>query len=246
MFICPKIKVTKQTFNRKRLRTHHEYLSIVVALTTSLGLIVVGLSAYRGFEATKFQHRVILKLLYLRSIETNNTSKVAFMTDIIDTSEADGGTALPQLTPDTFINRELATIEFQRRVLAQAKDPNVPLLERIKFLAIVGNNLDEFFMVRAASYIQKLQMGINRTRPDGHTPLQLLQQIRAEVDDLFKEQRYIKRDVFKLLKAENIHILRMKDVSDAQREVLKQYFTEVVFPVLTPLAVDHARPFPFI
>lgn len=158
----------------------------------------------------------------------------------------DGVPSPPELTPQTYLNRELATIEFQKRVLAQANDPTVPLLERVKFLAIVGSNLDEFFMVRVASYIQKLQAGITRTRPDGYTPSQILQKIRTEVDELYKEQRRIKGEVFKLLEAENIRILKMKEVSKKQREALKQYFNEVVFPVLTPFGVDHARPFPFI
>lgn len=154
--------------------------------------------------------------------------------------------ALPELTPDNFINRELSNIQFQKRVLANAKDENVPLLERIKFVAIVGSNLDEFFMVRVASYLQKVKLGVSRTRPDGYTPTQLLRQIREDIDILFREQRLIQREILQRLAEEDIRILTYDDLNRQQIEAATAYFEEVVFPVLTPLAADHARPFPFI
>ena len=151
-----------------------------------------------------------------------------------------------QLSPDTYINRELSTIEFQRRVLALAKQPDMPLLERLKFIAIVGNNLDEMFMVRVGSYIQKVNLGIGTTRPDGYTPSQLLWKIRDEVTALFLEQREILHEVFELLEAQDVVIRELDQLSFSERRALNTYFSEQVFPVLTPLAVDHARPFPFI
>ena len=151
-----------------------------------------------------------------------------------------------ELTPDTFINRELSTIEFQKRVLAQAKDPAIPLLERLKFIAIVGTNLDEFFMVRVASYLQKVQLGISTTRPDGHTATQLLQAIHGEVDTLLQDHRRTKRELIKLLEQENIFIPTFEELSNPEQNAVRAYFNEAVFPVLTPLAADHARPFPFI
>lgn len=153
---------------------------------------------------------------------------------------------LPDLTPENFINRELSNIEFQKRILANARDERVPLLERIKFVAIVGSNLDEFFMVRVASYLQKVKSGISRSRPDGYTPSQLLRKIREEIDILFSEQRHVQRDILKQLAQEDIRILNYADLSPIQVDAVTQYFEEVVFPVLTPLAADHARPFPFI
>jgi polyphosphate kinase len=153
---------------------------------------------------------------------------------------------LPPLSPETFINRELSNIEFQKRILAMARDEDQPLLERMKFLAIVGSNLDEFFMVRVASYIQKINFGITRARPDGYTPSQLVEQIRGDVDALFKEQRRIKRYLTKELAEEGIHFISYKDLAPDERETMRQYFMHTVFPVLTPLAADHARPFPFI
>src|ERR1700753_1727786 len=151
-----------------------------------------------------------------------------------------------ELTPETYINRELSNIQFQWRVLALAQDPKMPLLERIKFLAIVANNLDEFFMVRVASYIQKVQLGLTNTRPDGYTPTALLRRIRDEVADLMQTQRQGKQDVLAALALEGIHLLTPSDLTLEERAAVRDYFHEAVFPVLTPLAVDHARPFPFI
>lgn len=152
----------------------------------------------------------------------------------------------PDLSPQEFINREISTIEFQRRVLALATNPEIPLLERIKYIAIVGNNLDEFFMVRVASYLQKVKLGIMSSRPDGYTPNQLLERIRVEVDDLIRQQRHILKDVLAELAQENIHIMRYADLNTEERTVIEDYFAEAIFPILTPLAADHARPFPFI
>lgn len=153
---------------------------------------------------------------------------------------------LPDLTPENYINRELSAIEFNRRVLALANDPTIPLLERIKFLAIVGNNLDEFFMVRVSSYLQKYHAGISRTRPDGYTPTQLLTEVRQRVTQLMNDQRTIMRALFNELETHHIFITSVKELLPEHREALRSYFYEEVFPVLTPLAADHARPFPFI
>lgn len=152
----------------------------------------------------------------------------------------------PMLNPETFINRELSTIEFQKRVLFEAKNPDTPLLERALFLSIVGSNLDEFFMVRVASYIQKMKLGITSSRPDGYTPQQLISQIRSEADVLIRDQRHVMRDVLQQLAEENIIILSYDELGETERAVVRDYFRDVIFPVLTPLAVDHARPFPFI
>ncbi|MEM9953365.1 MAG: polyphosphate kinase 1 [Chloroflexota bacterium] len=152
----------------------------------------------------------------------------------------------PELTPDNFVNRELSTIEFQRRVLALAEDPDMPLLERIKFVAIVGNNLDEFFMVRVASYLQKLKLGIVSSRPDGYTPARLLNKIREEVDSLIRHQRKVLHSLLQELEEYGVHIVTYDELTDNQWAVLDEYFEETIFPILTPLAADHARPFPFI
>lgn len=153
---------------------------------------------------------------------------------------------LPDLSPANFINRELSTIDFQKRVLALAEDESTPLLERVKFIAIVGNNLDEFYMVRIASYFQKLKLSIPKTRPDGFTPMQLLRSIREEVSALISRQRRVRKHVFDLLAKEGVHFITTDNLNSQQAEAVSTFFHEEVFPVLTPLAVDHARPFPFI
>lgn len=154
---------------------------------------------------------------------------------------------LPELSPETFINRELSSLEFNRRVLAQAADFTLPVLERLKFLAIFGDNMDEFYMVRVASYHQKLKLGVSKVRPDGYTPSQLLTEIRKIVLGLFAQQRTLMRDIFAELEEKHgISITDASRLNDSQRDVLRTFFYEEVFPVLTPLAVDHARPFPFI
>lgn len=153
---------------------------------------------------------------------------------------------LPPLTPENYINRELSTIEFNRRVLALAQDPAVPLLERMKFVAIVGNNLDEFFMVRVPGYTQKIKLGLYRSRPDGYMPNQLLHEIRTRAMALMQEQRATMREILKMLEEHNIFMYSVDQLHLHQREAVRSFFAEEIFPVLTPLAADHARPFPFI
>lgn len=155
-------------------------------------------------------------------------------------------TALPELTPENFINRELSTIAFQERVLAQAEDDTLPLLERLKFVAIVGNNMDEFFMVRVAGYIQKMGLGIGKPRPDGLSATQVLEQIRERALALISRQRHIQKMLLDLLEAEGVAIVKIGALGEDEREALRAYFEDEVFPVITPLAVDRARPFPLI
>ncbi len=152
----------------------------------------------------------------------------------------------PRLSPDNFINREIGTLDFQERVLALAEDESTPLLERVKFIAIVGNNLDEFYMVRVAGYFQRLHLNNPKTRPDGITPSQLLRAIHERVAALIARQRRVRRRVFDLLGKEGVHFVKTHQLTADEREALSYYFRSQVFPVLTPLAVDHARPFPFI
>ncbi len=153
----------------------------------------------------------------------------------------------PELTPDNYINRELSWIDFNRRVLAQTLDESIPLLERLKFLAIVSSNTDEFFMVRVATVHNKLKLGLYASnRPDAIPYPALLQEIRVRVLEFMRHQREIMRDLLGQLANYDVMITEVRALSDAQRAALRTYFTEEVFPVLTPLAVDHARPFPFI
>jgi polyphosphate kinase len=153
---------------------------------------------------------------------------------------------LPELGPDNYTNRELSWIEFNRRVLEQARDETVPLLERAKFLAIFSHNLDEFYMVRVASHHQKAKLGLTGARWDGYSHGQLLAEIRERVLEDVNDQRTIMRDVMAKLEQEGVCITQVRRLSQEQQDAMRSYFYDEVFPVLTPLAVDHARPFPFI
>ena len=153
---------------------------------------------------------------------------------------------LPELTPENYINRELSWIEFNRRVLAQAMDESIPLLERVKFLAIVSANTDEFFMVRVATVLQKLKLGVPSNRPDSVPYPLLIDEIRRRVVETMREQRGLMGDLLGQLANYGISITTVAQLDQNTRQAVRAYFSEEVFPILTPLAVDHAHPFPFI
>jgi polyphosphate kinase len=149
--------------------------------------------------------------------------------------------------PRLFINRELSMLEFQRRVLEEAEDDTNPLLERVKFLSILGSNLDEFFMVRVSGLIKQVDAGVIELPPDGLTPAEQLAAIRKIAWQLMAEARDLMRnDLLPNLKKAGIIILEYQELNERQRVVADQYFDEVVFPVLTPLAFDPGHPFPHI
>ena len=149
--------------------------------------------------------------------------------------------------PANYINRELALIAFQYRVLEEAMDPANPLLERVKFLAIVGSNLDEFFMVRVGGLELQQMEGVTDLSIDGLTAAEQLAIIRREADKLMKEARRCFHDVLvpELEKA-GIHVRAYDDLPEKQKAVADEYFHQVVYPVLTPLAYDPGHPFPHI
>ena len=147
--------------------------------------------------------------------------------------------------PKFYLNRELSWLEFNQRVLDQAKDPAVPLLERLKFLCIVSSNLDEFFEVRVAGLKQVLQAGSQATGPDGLTAAQQLADISRRVRELVAAQYQCWRgEIQPQLAAKGVRFHRYPDVDPSVREHFEDYFEREVFPVLTPLAIDPAHPFP--
>lgn len=149
--------------------------------------------------------------------------------------------------PKLFINRELSLLEFQRRVLEEAQDETNPLLERVKFLAIVGSNLDEFFMVRVAGLKKQVDAGVMDLAVDGLTPAEQIAAIRKVYSQLVAQARdCLLKDLLPKLDQAGIHILNYKDLTERQKETVNAYFHEVVFPVLTPLAFDPGHPFPHI
>jgi polyphosphate kinase len=149
--------------------------------------------------------------------------------------------------PALYINRELSLLGFQRRVLEEAEDPSNPLLERVKFLSILGSNLDEFFMVRVAGLKHQVDAGLQETGPDGLSAAAQLDAIRPVVAQLMADARQcFTSKLMPALAEEGIQIVSFADLDQAERQRLHEYFVEKVYPVLTPLAFDPGRPFPHI
>ena len=145
-----------------------------------------------------------------------------------------------------YLNRELSWLAFNARVLHEALDPRVPLLERVKFLGIFSGNLDEFYMVRIAGLRRQVAAGVMQTPPDGLTPQEQLDAIDAEVARLTTLQRSCLADLLEQLKGYNVRLLRVRDLTAAEWGAIDSYFESQIFPVLTPLAVDPGHPFPYI
>ena len=148
--------------------------------------------------------------------------------------------------PDRFINRELSWLDFNRRVVEEAENPRHPLLERLRFVAISASNLDEFYSVRVAGLVGQAKAGVTTPASDGLTPAQQLIAIRAGAEALLADQKRVWAELRGLLHAAGIVVCEPATLSSDDMAWLDDWFMERVFPVLTPLAVDPAHPFPFI
>jgi polyphosphate kinase len=146
-----------------------------------------------------------------------------------------------------FFNRELSWLQFNERVLSEAFDLRNPLLERLKFMAIFSNNLDEYFMVRISGLQRQVVAEVTKRTQDGMMPQEQLDVIHAELQPLVTRQhRYFNHDLTLQLNKAGIHVLTYADLNEQQVDDLQSYFLEQIFPVLTPLAVDPGHPFPYI
>lgn len=157
--------------------------------------------------------------------------------------------ALPDLDPTSparFFNRELSWLAFNWRVLDEASNPAVPLLERLRFLSISATNLDEFYTVRVAGLRALVRSGNVILSEDGQTPAAQLALINADARDLMQRQQLVLKDLKKAMEAEGISILTRSRLTSGDHKLLEEHFLKMVFPVLSPLAIDPAHPFPFI
>ncbi len=149
--------------------------------------------------------------------------------------------------PELYINRELSWLDFNARVLEEAQDPRNPLLERVKFMAIVASNLDEFYEIRVAGLLQLHESGANPSRPDGLTPAEQLERIAHQAHEQVAEQyRCWNEDLIPALAAEGIHFWEARQLKDEHLDFVRQYWREELEPILTPIVVDPAHPFPHV
>ncbi len=147
----------------------------------------------------------------------------------------------------TYFNRELSWLEFNRRVLEEAKDETVPLLERVKFLAIFSSNLDEFFMVRVARLKRMILAGDMSVDPDGLTAAETLNAVSKRVHELAEDQHLcFLSNIMPQLSSEGIHLVRPEEMNGAQERFLDEFFQRTLYPIVTPLAIDPAHPFPYL
>jgi polyphosphate kinase len=179
------------------------------------------------------------------SADPFDAAESALLMDTVETPAAQI-TTIAADSPDRFINRELSWLDFNHRVVEEAQNPRHPLLERLRFVSISASNLDEFYSVRVAGLIGQAKAAVTKLSPDGRTPAQQLAAIRVRAESLLADQQRVWQELRGLLKAAGLEVCDTAQLSADDVAWLDSWFMERVFPVLTPLAVDPAHPFPFI
>ena len=204
-----------------------------------------------GFNKTKAT-RMIRAAKYMIGDMEKNAESIEMQhnqgaTDESGRADTETGESVDLADGRWYINQELSLLEFNRRVLEQAKDDRVPLLERLNFLCISCSNLDEFFEVRAAGLIQRAELGAVRTDPDNMTPQEALATIGARAHDLVAEQyRVLNQVILPLMEEQGIRFIRRGGWNPSQQAWLKKFFEEELLPILSPIGLDPAHPFPRI
>ncbi len=160
--------------------------------------------------------------------------------------EGSGQTGFDPKSPEWYLNRELTWLEFNRRVLHEGQDDRNPLLERVMFMAIIGSNLDEFFMKRIGGLKQQVGAGVKKLTVDGRTPQQQIDECHLVVRDLLKQQQELEEILLRRLSRRGIRILKYQALDKEQQQAMDAFFLENIYPLLTPQGMDPAHPFPFI
>jgi len=148
--------------------------------------------------------------------------------------------------PELYLNREFTWIDFNTRVLAMAQDARTPLLERLKFLAIVGSNFDEFFMKRVGVLGQQVQAGVRDLSFDGRSPIEQVAECASRFRRLVPVQEGLRREIVSMLRDQDVHVLAYDELDDAERETIRADYLANIYPLVTPQAMDPAHPFPFV
>ena len=160
--------------------------------------------------------------------------------------EAAAPKAINLRAPELYLNRELTWLQFNFRVLNEARDKRTPLLERVKFLAIAAANMDEFFMKRIGGLKQQIGAGVHKLTVDGRSPGQQLDECRIVMAEFRRQQREVYQDLIKDSNRQKIRIDQFGNLAPEQQDAVRAYYRENIFPLVTPLAMDPAHPFPFI
>ncbi|MEW8350029.1 MAG: polyphosphate kinase 1 [Candidatus Thiodiazotropha taylori] len=176
----------------------------------------------------------------------NNPEQISDQYDTPKNQASNESSAIDLDDASLYLNRELTWLAFNRRVLAEASREKNPLLERVKFLAIVSNNLDEFFMKRIGGLKQQVAAGISIPSVDGRTPMQQLEECHKVTREMQQTQEQIYNELLQALSEEEIRITEYQSLNEHQQEKLRDHFQQNIFPMLTPLAMDPSHPFPFI